>query len=735
MVNLENKKILKINYSDKASISKYKTEKYRSLFDWKEYLKNYRDLKINNFNDAWIHWCKFGLKERRKFFVKNSAQNEPTIEVQASATQKLSYSSKLKNEKSESNKSKLNKKHYKASIVQTNPHQNKISIKPNSHNKDIKPATNNIKSILSTNVKKNDKLIINYDDSPQFEQLCELVRNNNLICKKRYDNYGLHYFGWKNVINNFLQEYSSTPNWYTEQFFFDEWIEKLLIWGDRMENLQYIKEIKKNYLKIISFIHNPPYTKWYDSNYCSNIKNDIIYNSEHTNKNLYSKIEKFNLIDNIQYIYTLSNDHKEYLYYKCPLLQKKLVSIFHPILITGEEKKFDMLLFNQNKQIIHIGWWLRNFKAFIDFKQPKEYSKTILVKKGFEGEWNIFSGRHKMDHITILKELNNLDYEKLFINSCLFLHLEDTTANNVILEAIKFNTPIIVNRLPAIEEYLGASYPLFYNNNDDLKKMQNSNYFVSLVEHAHDYLKTMDKSHLSCETFNAKLVYDMGKIQSIKDFDQNKFLFKITWFCCFDTLDNYVEKIAHLYKNFANQNNNTQNLLYIVIPSNTTDHALYEEFVEYLNKYTSLFENIEYNFVEISLFNDYLNYAFEKCSTPYLTFINLDDVHDTNYSKELITYLDNTPSVDIAYTSYNLLEKGYCESIKFEKNMIMLKSNFSKIIISCFGIVWRKNLFSLIGEFKYFNNQNIIFRDYLQRCLQNHMNVWCCSEKPLFTIN
>ena len=47
MVNLENKKILKINYSDKPSISKYKTEKYRSLFDWKEYLKNYRDLKIN----------------------------------------------------------------------------------------------------------------------------------------------------------------------------------------------------------------------------------------------------------------------------------------------------------------------------------------------------------------------------------------------------------------------------------------------------------------------------------------------------------------------------------------------------------------------------------------------------------------------------------------------------------------------------------------------------------------
>lgn len=726
MVILENK-VLNINYSDKSSLSKYKTDKYKSLFDWKEYLKNYRDLKINNFNDAWFHWCKYGLKERRNFYIKNlSKQTQPPGNNPSSALKKhTSSSNKFLNAKSESFKGEINKK--KTNKVQSNTNINKPIIKPNK---------SNVKSILSTQTKnKPEKLSINYDDTPQFEQNCELVRNNNLICKKRYDNYGLHYFGWKNVINNFLQEYSSTPNWYTEQFFFDEWIEKLLVWGDRVENLQYVREIKKNYLKIISFIHNPPYTKWYDTNYASNVKNNIIYNNEHTNKNLYSKIEKFNLIDNIQYIYTLSNDHKEYLYYKCPLLQKKIVSIFHPIHISGEEKTFDMMLFNQNKQIIHIGWWLRNFKSFIEFKQPKEYSKTILVKKGFEGEWNIFSTRHKMDNITILKELSNLDYERLFINSCLYLNLEDTTANNVILEAIKFNTPIIVNRLPAIEEYLGPNYPLFYNNNQDLKKLQNSNYFLSLIELAHDYLKNMDKKHLSCETFNAKLVYDMGKIQSIKDFDENDASFKITWFCLFDEIDEYQEKIGHLYKNFANQNNNTQNLLYIVIPNKIINNPMYEEFVEYLNKYTSLFENIEYNFDDINEYNDYLNYSFNACTTPYLTFIKLNDSHDTNFSKEMINYLDNTPSVDVAYTTYNLLEKGYCETIKFDKNMIMLKSNFSKIILSCYGLVWRKNLYSLIGKFDLFNNKNIIFRDYLHRSIQNNMNVCCCSDRPLFTIN
>ena len=725
MVNLENNKILKINYSDKSSLFKYKTDKYRIRFDWKEYLKNYKDLKISNFNDAWNHWCKFGLKERRSFYVKSNSSSYNDQSVPTKQKQITQQSSKLLKAKSESNKGEIMKKNYKSAVEKSNVNKSHV----------IKNSPK-IKSILVKIDKTPEKLSINYDDSPQFENVSELVRNNNLICKKKYDSYGLHYFGWKNVINNFLQEYSNTPNCYTEQFFFDEWLEKLLVWGDRLENLQYLKEIKKSELKMISFIHNPAFIKWYDNNYAAKVKNEIIYNSEHTNKNLYTKMEKFNLIDNIQYIYTLSNDHKEYLYYKCPLLQKKLVSVFHPIEITGEEKIFDMMLFNQNKQIIHIGWWLRNFKTFIDFKQPKEFSKTIVVKKGFEGEWNVFSTRYKMDNINILKELSNLDYEKLFMNSCLFLHLEDTTANNVILEAIKFNTPIIINRLPSVEEYLGVDYPLFYNNITELNKLQNSNYFLSLVEETHEYLKNMDKSRFSCESFNAKIVYDMGKIQTIKDSNENSGnIYKISWYCYFDDISNYTDKFGHMYKNFVSQNNNSQNLLILIIPKNIESHQQFDEFNEFLNKYTGLVSNIKYYFVDVDKYNDYMNFAINECNTPYLTFIGDNDIHDNNYSREFINYLDYTPSVDIAFSTYNLIEKKYNETIKFEKNMIMLKSNFSKIINSCFGIVWRKNVFALIGAFDDFLSSNIIFRDYLYRCISNNINVCCCSEKALFTIN
>jgi len=34
----------------------------------------------------------------------------------------------------------------------------------------------------------------------------------------------------------------------------------------------------------------------------------------------------------------------------------------------------------------------------------------------------------------------------------------------LLIEAITYNIPIILNRLAAHEEYLGSSYPLFYNS-------------------------------------------------------------------------------------------------------------------------------------------------------------------------------------------------------------------------------------------------------------------------------
>ena len=66
--------------------------------------------------------------------------------------------------------------------------------------------------------------------------------------------------------------------------------------------------------------------------------------------------------------------------------------------------------------------------------------------------------------VTELSRLKDKEYDQL-LNSCVVLqHMFGAAANNIVAECIKHGTPLIVNRLPALEEYLGHDYPLFYDD-------------------------------------------------------------------------------------------------------------------------------------------------------------------------------------------------------------------------------------------------------------------------------
>ena len=92
-------------------------------------------------------------------------------------------------------------------------------------------------------------------------------------------------------------------------------------------------------------------------------------------------------------------------------------------------------------------------------------------------------------------------YDILLSNNIVFIHLIDASANNTIIECIIRNTPIIVNRLDAVVEYLGVDYPLYYNN---LNELDNIITFVN-IEKAYYYLVSMDKTDLTYTYFNYKL--------------------------------------------------------------------------------------------------------------------------------------------------------------------------------------------------------------------------------------
>jgi polysaccharide pyruvyl transferase WcaK-like protein len=105
--------------------------------------------------------------------------------------------------------------------------------------------------------------------------------------------------------------------------------------------------------------------------------------------------------------------------------------------------------------------------------------------------------------VTVLPELDNVCYDKILKDSIVFINLVDAAAVNTIIECIVRHTPILVNRLPATEEYLGKNYPLFYENIEDVYLLISD---IRNIRNAHKYLKMMDKTRFTIQCFTSKLL-------------------------------------------------------------------------------------------------------------------------------------------------------------------------------------------------------------------------------------
>lgn len=82
-------------------------------------------------------------------------------------------------------------------------------------------------------------------------------------------------------------------------------------------------------------------------------------------------------------------------------------------------------------------------------------------------------------------QLSNDDYDNFLSENIAVIYLYDSSVNNSIIECIARGTPILTNPHPAVIEYLGENYPLYYNN---VKECQDKMYNMDLLYQAHLYL-------------------------------------------------------------------------------------------------------------------------------------------------------------------------------------------------------------------------------------------------------
>ena len=88
--------------------------------------------------------------------------------------------------------------------------------------------------------------------------------------------------------------------------------------------------------------------------------------------------------------------------------------------------------------------------------------------------------------------------------SVVFLDLYDAIANNAVVECISRQTPILVNPIDSVVEYLGKDYPFYYYSLDEAaEKLEDDD----LIQETSDYLQSR-QSLVS----NSKFIKDLDLV-------------------------------------------------------------------------------------------------------------------------------------------------------------------------------------------------------------------------------
>ena len=560
----------------------------------------------------------------------------------------------------------------------------------------------------------------------EYNNGLDFLNINNIYFKQKYDNYGVHLFGWKNVINNYISWFTNTKEQkYKYKLLFDEWIEKLLIWGNKKINVKYLDDIFTDKYDIITFIHNPPFLLWNDETKRNKISTEmIVNNSSQFNENVFNIMNNNNLKERIVLLYTLSNDHKQYLLNTYPEYKNKIVSIHHPIdMDTCDAKCFSIDAFLNNKKIYNIGWWLRNFKTFVDFSPSSNFDKIILVKDDFLKSFEkAIVSNNDLSSVKIITQMTNEEYSNIFKDSCIFADIIDCIANNTVLECIKFNTPIILRRSKSAEEYLGCNYPLFFNDINELTLFQEESFLLDLIVTAHKYLKNMNKSFLSLDTFNMKLQYDLDKLAITNS--ENK----LTW--VFIVHDDNVINIKTVINNFILQKNQNNIKLLIII------HEQYQ-LSSIVNDIICNYDNINVLetrtiFTDVSLIEQF--YIIQsQIDTSYVTFVNSEAKFHDCFSIKAIQKMNKMHNCDIGISSFIQKNKNSKKKVKniFKKGDFFFYE-IENINLDIICIVLRTSIFRFLLKNNWKENMNTT--NFLLHCLDNNLNIRCISEDPLFSI-
>ncbi len=180
-------------------------------------------------------------------------------------------------------------------------------------------------------------------------------------------------------------------------------------------------------------------------------------------------------------------------------------TLYHPTDMEVERFQMDAFLANPEKKVVQVGWWLRRLSAIYELPIPQSnplgYRKLRLVphfapksddylkqlmEQEREAEGTLLQPAYETNTFE-MQHLPNDAYDALLARNIPFAWLYDSSANTLVIECIARATPLLINPLPAIVEYLGPDYPFYFTTLDEAAEKALD---LDLIEATHRYLLT-----------------------------------------------------------------------------------------------------------------------------------------------------------------------------------------------------------------------------------------------------
>lgn len=278
---------------------------------------------------------------------------------------------------------------------------------------------------------------------------------------------------------------------------FNGCLESSFLWKDYQPN-----QLRVPYLQPwVGVLHNPPaMPSWF----CY----------QDSPQSLFSQSSWMKSLEHCIGLFCLSEYHAHWVREQT---KKPVSSLIHPTEIPDLQFDFDRFMANPNKKIIQLGWWLRKLASIYQLPIPQSnrlnYQKIKLnpasmldsenqlqklVNKQIEVE-QISLNPAFVENTLDLAHVSNQKYDELLSENIGFIELYDTSANNAVIECIARATPVLINPLPAVIEYLGTDYPMYFNS---LSEAAEKAMDVELIWTTHEYLKTCETRYkLSAKYF------------------------------------------------------------------------------------------------------------------------------------------------------------------------------------------------------------------------------------------